>query len=35
MMDGVAGNGPLLVRHDGEIITLPSSRSVEQGLAAL
>lgn len=35
LMDGVAGNGPLLVRHDGEIIALPSSRSVEQSLAAL
>ncbi|PZU79339.1 MAG: hypothetical protein DI530_08855 [Sphingomonas sp.] len=35
MIDGVAGNGPLLVRHDGRIVTLPSSLSVEESLSLL
>lgn len=35
MMTGLAGNGPILVRPDGEVVTLPTNQSVEASLHAV
>ena len=35
MMTGLAGNGPLLVREDGEVVALPTNKSLAQGLAEI
>lgn len=33
--DSLAGNGPILVRHNGKVIRLPSNQSVSKSLRAL
>lgn len=35
MLTGLAGNGPILVRHDGRVVDLPSNQSVEVSLGTI
>ena len=34
-IDSLAGNGPILVKNDGEVVTLPSHQSVQRSLDEL